>query len=298
MVTENRLGYIDIIKCVGIILMIMGHVGFGSYFDHYIHAFHMPIFFIVSGYLWKNNKKFRDFALRKVQTLLIPWILFLIIQTAWEVVLGASISKQINMIISGKTGIWFLTAMFIGEMLFYWIMQVKNNYIRTLIVITVSLLGNLTSVLLDFTLPLGISASFVCVGLMYIGFYLRKVNIQSFLPLDNKLSAIVVAILFLIVSILIFVNEPVNMRTNEYGFIPLFWLNAVLMFEILIALALKVEDRGLHIPQQIGMHSIVYLGFNQIIIDVVNLLWGKCFEGGAMPIRNIVSIDSIFAIGD
>lgn len=70
------------------------------------------------------------------------------------------------------------------------------------------------------------------------------------------------------------------MRTNEYGFIPLFWLNAVLMFEILIALALKVEDRGLHIPQQIGMHSIVYLGFNQIIIDVVNLLWGKCFEGG------------------
>ena len=40
---------IDIFRCFGILLMILWHIGFGDLFDHYIHAFHMPMFFVVSG---------------------------------------------------------------------------------------------------------------------------------------------------------------------------------------------------------------------------------------------------------
>lgn len=47
----TRLEYIDILKGIGIILMIMGHIGFGGIFDFYIHAFNMPLFFFVSGYM-------------------------------------------------------------------------------------------------------------------------------------------------------------------------------------------------------------------------------------------------------
>ena len=48
----ERIDYLDIARCIGIILMIMGHVGFSKRFDHFIHAFNMPMFFIISGYLF------------------------------------------------------------------------------------------------------------------------------------------------------------------------------------------------------------------------------------------------------
>lgn len=41
----ERIDYLDIARCIGIILMIMGHVGFSKRFDHFIHAFNMPMFF-------------------------------------------------------------------------------------------------------------------------------------------------------------------------------------------------------------------------------------------------------------
>lgn len=47
---------IDILKAIGIVLMIMGHIGFGGIFDYWIHSFHMPMFFIMSGFLAKRKK--------------------------------------------------------------------------------------------------------------------------------------------------------------------------------------------------------------------------------------------------
>lgn len=47
---NKRVEYFDIFRGLGIILMIMGHIGFGRYFDYFIHAFHMPMFFFAGGH--------------------------------------------------------------------------------------------------------------------------------------------------------------------------------------------------------------------------------------------------------
>lgn len=47
----GRIGYIDFLRGFGIICMVMGHIGFGTLFDKLIHCFHMPMFFIISGFL-------------------------------------------------------------------------------------------------------------------------------------------------------------------------------------------------------------------------------------------------------
>ena len=73
MLKENlsvRIDYLDIFKSFGIILMIMGHIGFGRKFDFFIHAFHMPMFFWISGFLFKSRTKkelsFGKFVLKKI----------------------------------------------------------------------------------------------------------------------------------------------------------------------------------------------------------------------------------------
>lgn len=54
-IQTGRIEYIDIFRAFGIILMVMDHVEISKSFDHFIHTFHMPMFFLVSGFLYKNN---------------------------------------------------------------------------------------------------------------------------------------------------------------------------------------------------------------------------------------------------
>ena len=49
----KRVESADLYRGIGIVLMIMAHIGFGGLFDHFVHAFHMPLFFFVSGYFFK-----------------------------------------------------------------------------------------------------------------------------------------------------------------------------------------------------------------------------------------------------
>lgn len=77
---RKRLEYIDIFKGMGILLMIMGHVGFGSRFDHFIHGFHMQIFFFISGFLSKSKsaKEFSIFTFikKRAYRLLLPYCIW------------------------------------------------------------------------------------------------------------------------------------------------------------------------------------------------------------------------------
>lgn len=70
---NERLYYIDAIKCIGIIFVILGHHLQGAdSFIHWIYSFHMPLFFIVSGILFKistnNHNDFRSFFISKIKT--------------------------------------------------------------------------------------------------------------------------------------------------------------------------------------------------------------------------------------
>lgn len=50
---KNRNISIDIIKGIGIILMVGGHCGMP--FTHFIYLFHMAIFFMASGYCFNAS---------------------------------------------------------------------------------------------------------------------------------------------------------------------------------------------------------------------------------------------------
>lgn len=70
---------IDIIKGIGITLMVLGHSQFPL--THFIYLFHMPIFFIASGYLFNFNNRHESYSLtgfvaRKFKSLWWPFFLW------------------------------------------------------------------------------------------------------------------------------------------------------------------------------------------------------------------------------
>ena len=80
---KNRIEWIDYSKGILIILVIAGHAipEFDLHLDylaHFIYSFHMPAFFILSGYLFRYKKDINtvEFAKKKAKQLLIPYIIF------------------------------------------------------------------------------------------------------------------------------------------------------------------------------------------------------------------------------
>lgn len=52
---KNRVVWIDWFKAILIILVVMGHTKLNGYERTWIYGFHMPAFFVISGYLYKQR---------------------------------------------------------------------------------------------------------------------------------------------------------------------------------------------------------------------------------------------------
>jgi len=67
---ENRIVWIDIAKGIAIILMVIGHSTIPSWLSSFIWTFHMPLFFIASGWTTKKGMYSNsEFLKRKVKNL-------------------------------------------------------------------------------------------------------------------------------------------------------------------------------------------------------------------------------------
>lgn len=84
MSVNERINEFDIIKAIAIIMMVWGHIGLPG--THFIYLFHMAVFFIVSGAVYKN--KYSDsfsslifFIKKKIKTLYVPYALCAILFT-------------------------------------------------------------------------------------------------------------------------------------------------------------------------------------------------------------------------
>ncbi|WP_292388495.1 acyltransferase family protein [Methanosarcina sp. UBA5] len=68
--------WIDVTKGIGILLVILGHSNFDQSFLAIIHAFNMPLFFFISGYLYHYEKYKRQpsyFISQKFKRLVVPY---------------------------------------------------------------------------------------------------------------------------------------------------------------------------------------------------------------------------------
>ena len=60
---------VQLSKAIGIVLMVIGHSGFWPYENPFIYAFHMPLFFFLSGYCFKdaNLSNPQEYIKRKIK---------------------------------------------------------------------------------------------------------------------------------------------------------------------------------------------------------------------------------------
>ncbi|WP_431030354.1 acyltransferase family protein [Lysinibacillus sp. LZ02] len=151
MQSREYYSWVDILKGLGIILVILGHLQVAPNLISYIYLFHMPLFFFVSGYLMNVNKfaKVTDFIKGKTKTLLLPYLGFSIISIiCYSVFTGAEISIKESFIcfIEGKRNfiyyniaLWFLVGIFVVELMYFLLKKyIKNDILIFLVSIFIS----------------------------------------------------------------------------------------------------------------------------------------------------------------
>ncbi len=136
---EKRLEYIDMLKGVGIILVVIGH---STYVSEnvltWLASFHMPLFFLVSGMLFaykhSQQEAFGSYVRKRFCGMMIPYFWFSLIYIGVdyyylyahpEVVNQAFINTAVLQALSfyGISVLWFLPAVFMGEICFYVLMK-------------------------------------------------------------------------------------------------------------------------------------------------------------------------------
>lgn len=146
----KRVEWIDLAKFIAISLMVMGHLGLPKSAARLIHVFHMPVFFLLSGFCF-NEIKHREpgpFLLSRTKSILVPYLFWAVATYAAylavphfrslgpfvppETFLVALFSQDACVSLFGGFGViqWFLTALF-GAECFLWLFAFAERKLRT-----------------------------------------------------------------------------------------------------------------------------------------------------------------------
>lgn len=163
--TTNRNPFLDIAKGFGIILVILGHcIQFGSgseyctnasFFNNpvfiIIYSFHMPLFFLISGYLFFGSSTKHsplDIIASKFRGLILPILSWSIIYETCFQLINVFYNKNkisfINFFVTWLndflTSQWFLWAILLSSVLIVLGITIfKDNYLFYIAIITLSL---------------------------------------------------------------------------------------------------------------------------------------------------------------
>jgi len=191
---KNRLSYIDTARGIAIIAIILGHLG-NSDLNRVVFTFHVPIFFLISGYFISRKDSYPAFIRKKARSLLVPYltaslliILFSIIRNIYyptgeshkavamdwlkAALYGAGDTWDKPFHIRGIGAIWFLWATFWGLILLRPILRLPRIF-RPILCFGLPYAGYY-SFRHYYWFPLSIQAGLAALGFMYIGFLAKE----------------------------------------------------------------------------------------------------------------------------
>jgi fucose 4-O-acetylase-like acetyltransferase len=269
--TKSRLDWIDYAKGVGIIFVVFGHVikglntanlidsKFYYYAVNFVYSFHMPLFFILSGYFFYSSLKKRgnkSFIFNKLGTIAYPFLIWSILQTIIEVKASGYINSprslwlSLDFLYKPKDQFWFLFALFFINVIGLLAFNFSKKW-GMLLLFLIWAIGYSTN------LQTGIfGKTFVNLIYFAVGIALFKYQYITEQILKSRMF-ILNAIIFCI-SIYFYFTFPHNLWYNEIfpplaGSFTIFYLSNVC-------------------ANKNGFKFLEYLGINSIVIYLVHII--------------------------
>lgn len=313
-----RLDWIDMAKGYGMLAIIAGHLGsFGNFefIKIWLFSFHVPLFFFLSGYVFKDYGNWVKLFKRKIKSIIVPYfclgiptVLFKILWSLsnHELTKKAVIELIKNFIVQKRTwSLWFLTCLFILNLVFYFAKKLNNRLLFVISAIAVSL-GILYYSLGGKELPLNIDVCFMAFPFFFAGYYCKCKSAKINAYFKNKPHLIILILLLAVNISFCYINLRCtgvwfNMYSSKYGCAPLTYISAFAGIGALIIISKLTLVKPI---RYIGENSILYLAWHdEIMIPVAE----KCivvflgiinvsFENVPILLRYTIEITIIVSI--
>ncbi|WP_238650129.1 acyltransferase family protein [Paenibacillus piscarius] len=175
--------WIDAAKGFSIIFVVMGHSGDAAA-NHYLSWFRMPLFFILSGLVFKPVEpgRYLPWAMKRTRGLMTPYFAYGLLIAAVLLLFTLNIkgfAENIarllygGMTLTGPYGVfWFITCLLFTQLLFGYIIRYSRRT-QILLIVSAYLLSHLISLtaLRTFNIPWNADVSLLAVTYYAIGFY-------------------------------------------------------------------------------------------------------------------------------
>lgn len=317
-----RLHWIDALKGFGIILVVLAHHSLPIALDTYIFSFHMPLFFFISGFLFDFRKYAESgigFVKGRVRSLIVPYFAFAGLTCLFYFLLDTgfqpgvtnieffentalsgiySILYALGPMVSYNPPLWFLTCLFVTELLFYGL--AKNSYRKPrkliLWLTAFGVIGYLYPVYIPFRLPWNADVALSAVVFYGAGNLFRKnmeaetvsssgtsLNPGSGMKADLKSRGKFIRTGKLFPGIFIFLNllylayllefpssDKVNMNVLEYGNFFSYYLLAFSGAFTFVYLFKKIG--GSKVLEYYGKNSLIVLALHFPLKDILTKL--------------------------
>ncbi|MEE1182455.1 MAG: acyltransferase family protein [Treponema sp.] len=177
---NQRIQWLDTAKCIGIFLVILGHLEVKTYGffspKEWVYSFHMPLFFWLSG-LTHKPCTFKDNLKKSLRQLAVPYVFFYLVTWAWWFVvsclrhpeiypdrfydgivkplLGMFIANGYNTSLSTMANVplWFLAGLFWCKLLFTLIDSLSAKHKKLVQVVLCAVLLTAAFVLKFYKIP-------------------------------------------------------------------------------------------------------------------------------------------------
>ena len=265
---KERLNYVDILKGIGILLVIFSHSGAEK--DGamaYVGGVFIPLFFIVSGYTYKHRShSFLMFMKKRIRRLLVPYFFFsallLLLYKRFSLldVIGVFYSRyclypydsgdNVFLMGGGNPPLWFLTSMLTAFVPFYFLMKYPTKaYWLLFLYAIITFLCQFLPVLL----PWSVDTACLQASFMYLGFRIRNCHHV----MDSSSIFFLLTLVTYIAAC--FLNGELNVSVREYGrSFLVYFLTGALGTIILLWLSQKLESSYVSsLLAGIGRHSLV-----------------------------------------
>lgn len=282
---KQRLDYIDMLKGIGIILVVAGHhlLEFER-LTVWIYSFHIPLFFIITGYLSEFKKEkcesIKLVIINKARSLMYPYITFSLINIIWYIVfyiitpIGGQPGETLKVVFIktvttfGYHAMWFLPAFFVGTVLFTVINKTKfSHFIHIAILIAgcavcvwirqIEMERNVVWYILNYISRAAVATSFIYIGSLICKFFSKLKNFTEWICMG---VCAVIVVITLIIN-LTYMNEY-NLAVSNIGNPLIFYISSISNSILLLLLCKKINlKKGL----------LNFYGKNSLVIMAIHM---------------------------
>lgn len=294
-VITNRLNWIDWAKAIAISFVVFGHIPqeSGSFPQHYIATFHMPLFFFISGYLTKIEYLSKSTLKKYWYTLILPYFIYnLIFYPYWiirhyllstnvtwhdyikpfigtlSLQIPSSISEPLNQVT------WFIAALLVMKIALALCNHSKNRIILISILIGVFAIIYIANKHYLFSNSITTDGFFKCFPFYLIGHLCKQYQYISETPKQYDKYLFPFGIITSVTIYFYFGSHS----SNTLIFCLRFWAICITAIYGILCLCKLLDKIVTPIIGNLSIGTIVIMGLHWMMIGTTNVIITKIFH--------------------